>query len=90
VLEKEMEAEDDDDGAWELGKKEVEEGLQIIENACKFYMYVRLFGIGFVRFCFHVCVCVFQNFKETHGLYDLSFGSITLVHSGRRVGFKVK
>jgi len=32
-LEKYVEEEDDDDGAWEEGKKEVEEGFQIIENA---------------------------------------------------------
>lgn len=32
----EAEEDDDDDGAWEEGKKEVEEGFQIIENACEF------------------------------------------------------
>ena len=43
TLAKEVENEEDDDdddyvdsSIWEEGKKEVEEGFQIIENACKF------------------------------------------------------
>jgi hypothetical protein len=45
-LEKYVEEEEDDDGAWEEGKKEVEEGFQIIENACELMFVVIVIALA--------------------------------------------